>query len=54
MTADQLIQNAKDTANRLYEDDPNGAAKYEAEMLRRYIREVWREKESLKAARDKK
>ena len=40
MTADQLIQNARDTAQRLYPEDAAQRAQYEAEMLRRYLREV--------------
>lgn len=43
MTADQLIKNASDTALRLYPDDPIERARYEAEMLRRYLREVLKE-----------
>lgn len=45
MTADQLIQNARDTAQRLYPEDAAQRAQYEAEMLRRYLREVLKEKQ---------
>lgn len=44
MTAEELIQNARDTAQRLYPNDPQGAAECEAEMLRRYLREVMHKK----------
>lgn len=45
MTADQLIQNARDTARRLYPDEDSQRAAYEVEMLRRYLREVMKEKQ---------
>lgn len=44
MTADELIQNAADTAKRLYPHEPEARSEYEAEMLRRYLREVLKEK----------
>jgi len=40
MNAEQLIQNAADTAKRLYPDDPEERLRCECEMLRRYLREL--------------
>lgn len=45
MTAEQLIQQARESAANLYPHEPEQRAQHEAEMLRRYLREVMRDRE---------
>ena len=47
MNAEQLIQNARDTAWRLYPDDPEERLRCECEMLRRYVRELAQEGDAM-------
>lgn len=40
MDVNRLIENARDTAQRLYPNEPEARAQYEAEKLREYLRTI--------------
>lgn len=42
MDVSRLIQNAEDTAKRLFPDEPEQRSQKEAEMLREYLRAIGR------------